>query len=121
MYLTNLETIHLTKHFFSKEIWLKAAAWAGGFGFWLLWAGPKALQSRIHGSAWPGPNGPGLARLPALGRARHITNDNVTMSSRNGKDIDIRQVGQPEGFMHFMGEYFTDQPVSNQFKPEEFD
>ena len=48
----------------------KAAAWAAGFGFRLLWAGPKPLLGRHQ---WPGPNRLGLARLTALGWARQIT------------------------------------------------
>jgi hypothetical protein len=57
-------------------IFTKAGAQAGGFGFQELQAGPKAASGQAQGPAWPGFFWPGLARLLASGRSRHITNDN---------------------------------------------
>ena len=64
----------------------KAAAWATGSGFWLLWARPKPVLGRHQ---WPGPNRLGLAWLMALGRARQITSNTIGFVLKNGNPITI--------------------------------
>ena len=56
-----------------RKLWLKALAWAGGFGFQLLWAEPKPLLGRHlwPGLAWPKRAQLGLASGFGLGQAHH--------------------------------------------------
>ena len=57
----------------------KAGAQADGFGFQKYQAGPKAVSGQAQGPAWHGFFWPGLARLLASGRSRHITTGEIVV------------------------------------------